>query len=872
MKRRNLLFFGMLLGMGCISSLKAQEHTCGFDHQHESFEKANPKAKMSNQELLKRVGKTKNQRFNQEGQYVIPVVFHVFGEPTNHESLKVTYDLINNALRQTSEDFQGLTADYNQSGPESRFEQIKKPINIDFRLAKIDPNGTPTKGVIFYDEAMKGFGNGTGYDEIIQKYAWDNSKYMNIYIMNDLYNDADLYNSGVSWLPNNWMTSNNLARVVYNGSYIGSNTNENFRRVLSHEFGHFFGLPHTFQGGCTYPNDGIEDTPPVEKPQWPANTLNCEGKYTDWENFMNYTDAYRHFTKGQVDEMVMHLNESMSRWLLWQDDNLVSTGVNNGFTQSPCILVSKGRYFTEDMYNNGKLDGTVALEAAGGMTFAKVGILSEGTDYTVGNLPQGITAKVTSLSPTEATIKLEGEAVNHEQHDGIEDITLTLKPSVLQSSQNTPAAQHIHFGISFMDPYTAYCNFNPRYAPCAHISKVKFAQIEKNTEFDNYQFKDFRKDYVAGLEKGKTYQLNVKVENWKSGQYDPYTVRAWFDWNGDYIFQPEEMIAPKYIMRIGKPGTTHDLSLDVTVPDNFVAGKEVGFRVMLHYTLNNDGEDPCGVIDSGDVEDYGMILGEENAHVLPPDDVIIPQDQVCIPDFSYRPYAYIEKVEFANIINSTPATLDNMVMVEDFTQNEDLIIKLEKGKTYNMKVSCRNIDSGKDDSYTVRSYIDWNRNNVLEKSETQKAFIHKAGANNTLSTVEFNWTVPENAIINEKTHVRVYLHFGGENSFAGENPCGDVENGQIEEYKAVVAAPPSGTESNLSDRISLYPNPTEGIIYLQGGDFEMCTYSLYSISGQIIKEGIIIDSQINLSKQPRGMYILKIQMDDTVVQKSVVLK
>ena len=46
----------------------------------------------------------------------------------------------------------------------------------------------------------------------------DNSKYMNVYIMKDLYADGDLYNSGVSWLPDNGMMLDNLARVVYNGS------------------------------------------------------------------------------------------------------------------------------------------------------------------------------------------------------------------------------------------------------------------------------------------------------------------------------------------------------------------------------------------------------------------------------------------------------------------------------------------------------------------------------------------------------------------------------------------------------------------------------------------------------------------------------
>ncbi len=79
------------------------------------------------------------------------------------------------------------------------------------------------------------------------------------------------------------------------------------------------------------------------------------------------------------------------------------------------------------------------------------------------------------------------------------------------------------------------------------------------------------------------------------------------------------MIAPQKINKIGKAGTEHVLIFDITVPDDMVVDKEFGFRVMLHYTLGKDGEDPCGEIDSGDVEDYGIIYGEENAHVLPPD-------------------------------------------------------------------------------------------------------------------------------------------------------------------------------------------------------------------------------------------------------------
>ena len=59
-------------------------------------------------------------------------------------------------------------------------------LNIEFKLAKTDPNGGCTTGVIFHSK-QSGFGNGGGYDTVVQADAWDNYKYMNVYIQNDLY-------------------------------------------------------------------------------------------------------------------------------------------------------------------------------------------------------------------------------------------------------------------------------------------------------------------------------------------------------------------------------------------------------------------------------------------------------------------------------------------------------------------------------------------------------------------------------------------------------------------------------------------------------------------------------------------------------------
>lgn len=873
MKKNALFLLNILLGIGSMGTVAGQQDVCGFEHQQAEYKRTHPGA-MSESENLPNLERTRAIADYHQGQYVIPVVFHVFGEPTNDSRLKVTYSLIEKALKQTSEDFQGLTADYDQTGASSRFENIKKPLNIDFRLAKIDPKGNPTKGVIFYDEAEKGFGNGGGYDEAIQKYAWDNNKYMNVYIMKDLYANGDLYNSGVSWLPDNGMMLENLARVVYNGSYIGDNTSENFRRVLTHEFGHFMGLHHTFEGECTYPNDEIEDTPPVATSKWPADKVNCEGDYTDWENFMNYTDAYRHFTTGQVERMEYYLNESMSRSQLWQEDNLVATGVEDGHQPSPSVVIVKGRGFAETGDNQGDVGGTLQLEAMQGLTFARTGTLTAGTDYTIANLPEGLNAVVTLFSDVTAVIELEGKAVNHMMADTEENVTITFDPSVLKLEGGTATTQSLRFEVAFDDPFTSYCLFNPRFGPYAHVSKVRFAQIEKNTRFDGQQYKDFRTNFVAGVEKGQTYKLEVTVQNWKSGAGDSYTVRAWFDWNGDFVFQQDEMIAPQKITRMGKAGTEHVLNFDITIPDDMVENGETGFRVMLHYTLGKDGEDPCGEIDSGDVEDYGVALGTEKAHVLDPDwPYNLPVDEVCIPEFTYRPYVYIQKVEFAGFSNETSGEVGNTEIIEDFRDNEAFNAHLEKGKEYVMKVTYANLNSGSGDSYVLRAYIDWNNNNILEQTESQKVAIPAIGAGGTSATAEFKWTAPEDVVLGQKLHTRVFLHVGdADSSMAGELPCGTVENGQVEEYYTIVSSGPTGMTDRAADELTVYPNPTDGIIHIEGADLNMRKYRLYSVDGRLAQEGSVSASIVDISSQEKGMYVLKIETEDSVIQKMVILK
>lgn len=278
-----------------------------------------------------------NQKFTEEyiesnkllsdKEYIIPVVFHVFG--TDFAGTTVTETTIINSLEHTNKDFFGLNADFLKSDP--HFEEVRGKLNIKFKLAKIDPDGNPTNGIVFYEPESMGLANNNNQvDNFISSIAWDNYSYMNVYITLELTGDGVENLSGFAYYPHTGMSNQGLARVVYNGRYLFGNTNEKFASVLSHEFGHWLNLMHTFEGGCTYPNDHVDDTPPVDNLAMGCGAENCETKPINAENFMDYNwTCYSMFTAGQIERVEAAL-QLPSRVTLWQESNLTKVGLLPG--------------------------------------------------------------------------------------------------------------------------------------------------------------------------------------------------------------------------------------------------------------------------------------------------------------------------------------------------------------------------------------------------------------------------------------------------------------------------------------------------------------------------------------------------------------
>ena len=85
------------------------------------------------------------------------------------------------------------------------------------------------------------------------------------------------------------------------------------------------------------------------------------------------------------------------------------------------------------------------------------------------------------------------------------------------------------------------------------------------------------------------------------------------------------------------------------------------------------------------------------------------------------------------------------------------------------------------------------------------------------------------------------------------------------------------TETLLEKSISIYPNPTEGLLKINISGWETtdkCNFKVYSLKGSLIQEITVVSSitEINLGNEPDGIYLLNIELNESKSSWKIIKK
>jgi hypothetical protein len=276
------------------------------------------------------------------------------------------------------------------------YQSLKGNVQIQFALAKTDPQGRACSGIQRIQTNVASF----TFDDRVKKTieggsdAWPSDRYLNIWVCN-MQSPVLGYSSFPGENPQN---DGVVVDFMAFGKVEDRFRDFNLGRTLTHELGHYFNLYHIWgdQPGCTA-TDSIADTPVQNNsttgcPQHPRVSCNNSGDL--FVNFMDYTDdrCMVMFTEGQKGRMLQTVS------------TFRATLGTHGLDQPPLVngpyaIISNVKQ--PNLFECGTIRLTIDLFNRGSDTIKALGLQSPGFAFTIDPfafIPPGKSSQITTSS------------------------------------------------------------------------------------------------------------------------------------------------------------------------------------------------------------------------------------------------------------------------------------------------------------------------------------------------------------------------------------------------------------------------------------------------------------------------------------------
>lgn len=273
--------------------------------------------------------------------YQIPVVVHVFhkGESVG-TGVNLSEDRIKAQIDSLTADFRRLNSDAINTPTD--FLPVAADIEIEFVLAKQDPAGNPTNGIVRLQGSRNTYRASFDRPLLRSESSWPAEHYLNIYLLDlqTFIGYASFPITDLEGITNNsgdYTFDGVLVDYQYFGVNLSTPTFDSFGRTLTHEVGHWLGLRHIWGDGNCAADDFVDDTPladddngdytsPCTFPNPDDDEVCVSGEPEMFQNYMDYTDdvCMNLFTEGQKTRMRTVMDNAPNRTSLITSPGLIS--------------------------------------------------------------------------------------------------------------------------------------------------------------------------------------------------------------------------------------------------------------------------------------------------------------------------------------------------------------------------------------------------------------------------------------------------------------------------------------------------------------------------------------------------------------------